>query len=117
MTVIEVVPGDLNAVHGDLSVVVRPQELRLESAHGNVYEGTPDVLSYEAAEALARQLAPLRMASGGDDSDEPLLANLEFTDLLNLGDAASVDPKRTWRPRSQSERLRVPIGVGEDGGP
>jgi len=116
VTVLEVVPGDLTIGRGDLSVVVHPQELRLESAHGMVYEGTPDVLSYEAAEALARQLAPLRMGSGGDD-DEPLLANLEFTDLLNLGDAASVDPKRTWRPRSQSERLRVPIGLGEDGRP
>jgi S-DNA-T family DNA segregation ATPase FtsK/SpoIIIE len=116
VTVIEVVPGDLTTGRGDLSVIVRPKELRLESAHGMVYDGTPDVLSYEAAEALARQLAPLRVASGGDD-DEPLLANLEFTDLLNLGDAASVDPKRTWRPRSQSERLRVPIGLGEDGRP
>ncbi|WP_112469546.1 type VII secretion protein EccCa [Streptomyces triticisoli] len=116
VTVLEVVPGELTAGRGDLSVVVRPKELRLESAHGTVYEGTPDVLSYEAAEALARQLAPLRVASGGDD-DEPLLANLEFTDLLNLGDAASVDPRRTWRPRAQAERLRVPIGVGEDGRP
>lgn len=116
VTVIEVVPGDLTTGRGDLSVIVQPKELRLESAHGMVYDGTPDVLSYEAAEALARQLAPLRMASGGDN-DEPLLANLEFTDLLNLGDAASVDPKRTWRPRSQSERLRVPIGLGEDGRP
>ncbi|MFI2719896.1 type VII secretion protein EccCa [Streptomyces collinus] len=116
VTVLEVVPGELTAGRGDLSVVVRPRELRLESAHGMVYEGTPDVLSHAAAEALARQLAPLRMASGGED-DEPLLANLEFTDLLNLGDAAAVDPRRTWRPRSQSERLRVPIGVGEDGRP
>ena len=116
VTVLEVVPGDLSMGRGDLAVVVQPGELRLESAHGMVYEGTPDVLSYAAAEALARQLAPLCVASGGDD-DEPLLANLEFTDLLNLGDAASVDTKRTWRPRSQSERLRVPIGVGEDGRP
>ncbi|MGX5187873.1 type VII secretion protein EccCa [Streptomyces avermitilis] len=116
VTVLEVVPGNLTAGRGDLSVVVHPQLLRLESAQGSVYDGTPDVLSYEAAEALARQLAPLRVATGGDD-DEPLLANLEFTDLLNLGDAASVDTKRTWRPRSQSERLRVPIGLGEDGRP
>lgn len=116
VTVVEIVPGELTTGRGDLSVTVQPTELRLESAHGMVYEGIPDVLSYEAAEALARQLAPLRMASGGDD-DEPLLAALEFTDLLNLGDAASVDPRRTWRPRSQAERLRVPIGVGEDGRP
>ncbi|MFD0317623.1 type VII secretion protein EccCa [Streptomyces flavalbus] len=116
VTVVEIVPGEQAGVRGDLSIAVRPQALRLESAHGVVYEGTPDALSQESAEALARQLAPLRMASGGDD-DEPLLANLEFTDLLNLGDAASIDTRRTWRPRSQAERLRVPIGVGEDGRP
>lgn len=116
MTVLEVVPEELSGARGDLSIVVQPHALHLESGHGIVYEGTPDALSYESAEALARQLAPLRMASGGDD-DEPLLANLEFTDLLNLGDAASVDTKRTWRARSLAERLRVPIGVGEDGRP
>ncbi|MFF2518324.1 type VII secretion protein EccCa [Streptomyces sp. NPDC058086] len=116
VTVVEVVPGDLSGARGDLSIVVQPHALHLESGHGIVYEGTPDALSYESAEALARQLAPLRVASGGDD-DEPLLANLEFTDLLNLGDAASVDTKRTWRARSLAERLRVPIGVGEDGRP
>ncbi|MFI7141968.1 type VII secretion protein EccCa [Streptomyces massasporeus] len=116
VTVLEAVPGNLVTGGGELSIVVRPEALHLESGHGVVYEGTPDVLSYESAEALARQLAPLRMASGSDE-DEPLLANLEFTDLLNLGDAASVDTQRSWRPRSLAERLRVPIGVGEDGRP
>ncbi|WP_367320466.1 type VII secretion protein EccCa [Streptomyces sp. HUAS ZL42] len=116
VTILEVVPGEPTTGGGELSIVVQPESLHLESGHGVVYEGTPDALSYESAEALARQLAPLRMASGGDD-DEPLLANLEFTDLLNLGDAASVDTKRTWRPRSLAERLRVPIGLGEDGRP
>ncbi|MFF0742085.1 type VII secretion protein EccCa [Streptomyces sp. NPDC004111] len=116
VTVIEVVPGENSGARGGLSIVVRPDVLHLESGDGMVYEGVPDGLSREGAEALARQLAPLRMASGGDD-DEPLLANLEFTDLLGLGDAASVDVARTWRPRSQAERLRVPIGVGEDGSP
>lgn len=117
VTVVEVVPGDVTGARGSLSVVVHPDSLRLESGHGMVYDGEPDRLSLEAAEALARQLAPLRAATGGDDEDEPLLANLDFTDLLNLGDAASVDVTRTWRPRSQAERLRVPIGVGEDGAP
>lgn len=116
VTLIEVVPGENAVARGGLSVIVHPDSLQLESGHGLVYDGSPDRLSLEAAEALARQLAPLRVAMGGDD-DEPLLANLEFTELLNLGDAASVDVSRTWRPRSQSERLRVPIGVGEDGTP
>ncbi|MFG3509808.1 type VII secretion protein EccCa [Streptomyces sp. NPDC047821] len=116
VTIIELVPGEPQGPRGGLSVTVHRDALRLESSHGLVYDGVPDRLSLEAAEALARQLAPLRAGSGSDD-DEPLLANLDFTDLLNLGDAASVDVSRTWRPRSQSERLRVPIGVGEDGSP
>ncbi|WP_405978320.1 type VII secretion protein EccCa [Streptomyces sp. NBC_00158] len=124
VTVVEVVAGGLDASprfagetpsRGGLSVVVGPGRLRLDSGAGVAYEGVPDVLSLPAAEALARQLAPLR--TGGGDDDEPLLANLDFTDLLNLGDAASVDVSRTWRPRSAGERLRVPIGVGEDGAP
>ncbi|MEV7282825.1 type VII secretion protein EccCa [Streptomyces sp. NPDC093111] len=115
VTIVEVVSGELDEQRGGLSVVVRPGRLRLESGGGFAYEGVPDLMSLPAAEALARQLAPLRM--GGGDDDEPLLANLDFTDLLNLGDAASVDVARTWRPRSVAERLRVPIGVGEDGQP
>ncbi|MFF8954572.1 type VII secretion protein EccCa [Streptomyces sp. NPDC014894] len=116
VTVVEVVPGEVTAARGGLSITVRPDAVQLESGHGLVYDGLPDLLSPAAAEALARQLAPLRVGTGGDD-DQPLLANLDFTDLLGLGDAASVDVSRTWRPRSQSERLRVPIGVGEDGAP
>jgi S-DNA-T family DNA segregation ATPase FtsK/SpoIIIE len=115
VTIIEVIPGELEQPRGDLSVVVRPDTLWLDSGSGVAYEGVPDQLSLPAAEALARQLAPLRL--GGGDDDEPLLANLDFTELLNLGDAASVDVSRTWRPRSTPERLRVPIGVGENGQP
>ncbi|MER8016957.1 type VII secretion protein EccCa [Streptomyces griseoluteus] len=115
VTIVEVVSGELDTPRGDLSIVVRPERLRLDSGGDVVFEGTPDGLSLPGAEALARQLAPLRM--GGGDDDEPLLSNLDFTDLLGLGDAASVDVRRTWRPRSMSERLRVPIGVGEDGQP
>ncbi|WP_030195421.1 type VII secretion protein EccC [Streptomyces sp. NRRL S-87] len=115
VTIVEVVPGELEEPRGGLSVHVRAGRLRLESGAGVAYEGVPDALSLPAAEALARQLAPLR--TGGGDEDEPLLANLDFTDLLNLGDAAQVDVARTWRPRSAGERLRVPIGVGEDGAP
>ncbi|MFF9034642.1 type VII secretion protein EccCa [Streptomyces sp. NPDC014892] len=115
VTIVEVVPGELDQPRGGLSIVVRPDRLWLDAGADVVYEGTPDGLSLPAAEALARQLAPLRMGGGNDD--EPLLANLDFTDLLGLGDAASVEVTRTWRPRSTPERLRVPIGVGEDGRP
>ncbi|NUP46713.1 MAG: type VII secretion protein EccCa [Catenulispora sp.] len=76
-----------------------------------------DMLTTAQAEGLARQLAPLRLSAGG--GEEPLLSALEFTDLLGLGDAAEVDPPRLWQRTASApnDRLRVPIGVGEDGQP
>ncbi|WP_326672838.1 type VII secretion protein EccCa [Streptomyces sp. NBC_01257] len=115
VTVVEVARGEPAPGRGGFVLRVRPGGLRVEPGAGAAYEGVPDGLSLPAAEALARQLAPLR--TGGGKDDEPLLAELDFTDLLNLGDAGAVDVARTWRPRPVSERLRVPIGVGEDGLP
>ncbi|MBW8806191.1 MAG: type VII secretion protein EccCa, partial [Catenulisporales bacterium] len=76
-----------------------------------------DTLRTAQVEGLARQLAPLRPAAGG--GDEPLLSALEFTDLLGLGDAAEIDPPSLWQRSASApnDRLRVPIGVGEDGQP
>ncbi|GAA1985664.1 type VII secretion protein EccC [Catenulispora subtropica] len=76
-----------------------------------------DALTTAQAESLARQLAPLCLSAGG--GDEPLLSALEFTDLLGLADAAEIDPPRLWQRTASSphDRLRVPIGVGEDGQP
>ncbi|MFE7109210.1 type VII secretion protein EccCa [Streptomyces sp. NPDC057575] len=115
VTVVEIVPEELDEPRGGLHIAVRPGRLRLDSAAA-VYHGMPDLLPVETAEALGRQLAPLRMGSGAED-DEPLLANLDFTDLLGIGDPAAVDTATVWRPRSTADRLRVPIGIGEDGSP
>jgi len=78
--------------------------------------GRPDRLSLAAAEALARQLAPYRMSTGGDPEDS-LAKNLGLTQLLGLGDPYQIDPSLTWRPRAPRDRLRVPIGVGPVGEP
>lgn len=115
VTIIEVVPGIVEELRGSLSVQVQPGSLLLESQGGTQYTGTCDTLSLTEAEALARQLAPLR--AGSADGDEPLLANLDFTELMGIGDAGSVDVGRTWRPRTLHERLRVPLGVDRDGQP
>lgn len=117
VTVVEVLPGEVAPPRGGLSVVCRPGALRIEAPGGTTFNGEPDDLPLPAAEALARQLAPLRVGGAGDEADAPLLASLDFTDLLGLGDPALVDVARTWRPRSAGERLRVPIGVDEDGQP
>ncbi|TDB73919.1 type VII secretion protein EccCa [Micromonospora sp. KC723] len=77
--------------------------------------GTPDRLSAEAAEGLARQIAPYRLSQQQTTSEEPLARSMELPDLLGVGDAAAVDVQQTWRPRSQRDRLRIPLGVGPDG--
>ncbi len=75
-----------------------------------VYEGNPRTSSRTMRRRS--QLAPLRMASGGDSDDEPLLANLEFTDLMNLGDAATrrhqadLAPALAGRAAARADRCR-----------
>ncbi|MFI0794239.1 type VII secretion protein EccCa [Micromonospora rubida] len=77
--------------------------------------GQPDRLTATAAEGLARQIAPYRLSQQQASADEPLARSTELPDLLGIGDAATVDVQRTWRPRSQRDRLRIPLGVGPDG--
>ncbi|MEU8926026.1 type VII secretion protein EccCa [Kitasatospora sp. NPDC048545] len=113
VTVIEVVPGEVDEPSGHLMVTVNAEELVLRSASGATYTGKPDLLSVWQSEALARQLAPYRVSAGGDD--EPLLSNLDFTDMMSSGDPGSFDVNRSWRQRAQHERMRVPIGVGANG--
>ncbi|MFD9127889.1 type VII secretion protein EccCa [Kitasatospora sp. NPDC059571] len=114
VTVIEVVPGDLDEPSGHLVITVGKDELLLESASGASYSGKPDTLSSWQSEALARQLAPFRVSAGGDDGD-PSLVSMDFTEMMNTGDPGSFDPARHWRPRPMAEKLKVPLGVGQNG--
>ncbi|RKS72663.1 S-DNA-T family DNA segregation ATPase FtsK/SpoIIIE [Motilibacter peucedani] len=74
--------------------------------------GSADSLSVAEAEALARVLAPVRLASSSEEV-EPLASDLGLTELLGIGDPEQVDVSRTWRPRAVRERLRVPLGIDE----
>ncbi|MBT2490911.1 type VII secretion protein EccCa [Streptomyces sp. ISL-96] len=116
VTFLEISPGELeDELRGNLTAYLKPNKLQLYVGHESAYSGKPDVLSQEQADSLARQLAAFRV--GTAEEGEPLLSNLDFTDLMGIGDAGSVDVSRTWRPRTLHERLRVPIGVGENGEP
>ncbi|MDG4856987.1 type VII secretion protein EccCa [Streptomyces sp. T-3] len=116
VTFLEIAPGELeDELRGGLTAYVQPNRLKLYVGHESAYSGTADVLKAEQAESLARQLAAFRVGSA--EEGEPLLSNLDFTDLMGIGDAGTVDVSRTWRPRTLHERLRVPIGVGESGEP
>ncbi|MFG1989715.1 type VII secretion protein EccCa [Actinoplanes sp. NPDC048988] len=79
--------------------------------------GTPDRLSVEQAEAVARRLSPLRLAAMSKSSDTPLAAEMGLTDLLGLGDPETFSVAQAWMPRPNRDKLRVPIGVGADGSP
>jgi S-DNA-T family DNA segregation ATPase FtsK/SpoIIIE len=79
--------------------------------------GRPDALGLPQAEALARQLAPLRLPSGGADSGDPLAGDVTLAGLLDIGDPGRFEPSYLWASRPARDRLRVPIGAGPDGVP
>jgi S-DNA-T family DNA segregation ATPase FtsK/SpoIIIE len=102
--------------------------LVLEVAHGggrrvlNTYAmdheaevGTPDRLSVEQAEAVARRLSPLRLAAMSKSSDTPLSTEMGLAELLGLGDPETFSVSQNWMPRPNRDKLRVPIGLGADG--
>ncbi|MEV0406057.1 type VII secretion protein EccCa [Actinoallomurus sp. NPDC050550] len=76
--------------------------------------GRPDQLSVVKATALARVISPFRLGAT-TDATEALVTDFDLGTLLGVGDIDALDPSRVW-PRSDGpDRLRVPIGVAEDG--
>ena len=78
--------------------------------------GVADQMAEPEAQALARRLAPMRLAAA-KSADTPLTADLGLAELLGVGDPYGYDAQRGWAPRPNRDRLRVPIGVGADGTP
>ena len=76
--------------------------------------GRADALGLVAAEALAHQLAPLRLVSASG-SERTMNAEHGLAELLGIGDPRTLDVRETWAPRPTRKRLRVPIGIGPDG--
>jgi S-DNA-T family DNA segregation ATPase FtsK/SpoIIIE len=79
--------------------------------------GTADQLSVVEAEAAARRLAPLFAGGEVEVQRDNLAATSDLLELLGLGDVRDYEPEKGWRPRLQRDRLRVPIGVAENGQP
>ncbi|MEV4623452.1 type VII secretion protein EccCa [Asanoa sp. NPDC049573] len=87
--------------------------LETTTAAGVSCVGVADGLDVASAEALARRLAPLRLAGG----DSLPAADLGVLDLLGLASPDAYTVADGWSPRSPRDHLRVPIGVGADGHP
>jgi S-DNA-T family DNA segregation ATPase FtsK/SpoIIIE len=79
--------------------------------------GMPDSLSLIEAEALARQLAPLRPMQGAAPGEDALAVNTTLSSLLGIDKPDALDLRALWRPRAARNRLRVPIGVTASGAP
>ncbi|MGH3413705.1 MAG: type VII secretion protein EccCa [Marmoricola sp.] len=75
-----------------------------------------DQMDAATAEAFARRLSPLR-AGDGPASEDTLSATPDLVELLGLGHIYDFDPASAWRQRPARDRLRVPVGVGDSGGP
>ncbi|ASW57120.1 type VII secretion protein EccCa [Plantactinospora sp. KBS50] len=91
-------------------------ELHSRTFDGRAPIGRADRCGVEEIEALAMQLAPLRL-SAASRGEQPLTAELGLSELLNLGDPYELDVDRAWTPRPNRDRLRVPLGVTPDGTP
>ncbi len=117
VTVIELVdavePADSAAA---LCLQVTDEQVVVRDGTATRPVGRPDGLAAPQAEALARQLAPLR-STGTDDTFEPLITELGLPDLLGVRDVSDLDLAALWRVRAARDRLRVPIGVTETGAP
>ncbi|MBI5735969.1 MAG: type VII secretion protein EccCb [Mycolicibacterium neoaurum] len=66
-----------------------------------------DGLSAAQARMCARRLSRWRAGSGPDTG------GTSWTDLIGIGDTCEWDPVPGWRQRADSQRLRVPIGIGD----
>jgi S-DNA-T family DNA segregation ATPase FtsK/SpoIIIE len=106
-------PGD-----GRLPVrALRPHEAPVQAV--------ADQCDLATAEAFARRLSPLPASTdqAGVDSTRTAPRSRgkvevppDLLDLLDLGDVRRYDPGSVWRNRQARDHLRVPIGLGEEGG-
>jgi len=79
--------------------------------------GSPDTITLAQADALARQLAPLRPGAAAGPVEDALEANMTLTSLLGVENPYTVDVPTLWRQRAPRHRFRVPIGVDADNQP
>ena len=75
-----------------------------------------DQCDLTTAEAFARRTAPLHTVTAGPgETTGGTTGPTDLMDLLGHGDVHSFEPSEAWRRRPARDRLRVPIGLGEEG--
>jgi DNA segregation ATPase FtsK/SpoIIIE, S-DNA-T family len=100
---------DISADHLDM---VRTDRTRAEI---RTSLGRPDLLSLAKVTSLARTISPYRLAAN-NDLVEPMVTDFDLSTLLGLGEIDEMHPQAVWRrTAAASDRLKVPIGIAEDG--
>ncbi|WP_443056893.1 type VII secretion protein EccCa [Streptomyces sp. NBC_00669] len=108
--------GALRGGDDVLRLTVRDGTVSFPAGDDASASATADALSATAAETLARGLAPLRTGGSVDLTERPLESDFDLTSLLSIRDPRTFDVAAKWRPRqTQSARLRVPLGVTDEG--
>ncbi|RVW05113.1 type VII secretion protein EccCa [Rhodococcus xishaensis] len=108
----------LTATRG-LQLVTDSGSLGARSSAGIETFATVDELTAQQALSGSRRLAPYRIAAQteADEAVDGAPVAAGWSRLLGIGDVGGFDPVHAWMPRHGRDRLRVPIGVGTDGGP
>ncbi len=100
----------------ELRLVAEEQRLGIDNEDRIDFIGNPDLLSAPGALSLARQLATMAGPASGEGG-EALAVSFGLPELLNIGDPRDLNPDNLIRARSRRDRLRVPIGIDDRGGP
>lgn len=76
----------------------------------------PDLLHAEVARSLARKIAPWDVSSSAAQARGSAAA-ANFLSLMGIENAAMLDLDTLWQPLPNEERLRIPLGLRENGEP
>ncbi|MGW5050414.1 type VII secretion protein EccCa [Actinokineospora sp. NPDC004072] len=74
----------------------------------------PDGLTLAQATALARVVSPYRLGGATEVADS-MVADFDLPRLLGVADLDEWDPRALWRTGLTQDRLRIPLGIAEDG--
>ncbi len=103
----------LRAVPGDLSVAVN------DRLGGDLEEvlGEPDSLDLAQARALAKSMAKWQVGYRTESGPASAARSIDLCDLLEIENARTFDPAEYWKKHGLTGRLRVPIGLDDNGAP
>jgi S-DNA-T family DNA segregation ATPase FtsK/SpoIIIE len=104
----------LAETHG-MSLVVDDAKIAQRVGDELVWLGDADAAGAPLAEAVARQLAGVRLDTVAAQGEDLASADNSLPGLLGITDPRDLDVDRLWRPRPVRDRLRTPIGPSADG--